>query len=416
LGAFHIDRKFICNIAGVFTMLLGTGSALLLISWMTVVNAGTCKTGRIFLGNINETFPMHLNKIGVYTRLPDRTLFNRPVFRHEGSGQYLYYRRGAINLGLWVVGPEVGSDSASFSIQSEQADPSLIRLGVGKAWSIQTDEGWVREPKLMSVCVDESFGECNTDILNLVFYGPTLQHHRARTGLYDRQEETLNLRPVYKHRDNGEYLYYHMGMWIIGPEVGSATMSLFSLDYAFRPELIVQPWISLYHFELGNAQLKILCHGREGAEVPSSTTPTTEGLPEGEEGFTNTSQSLPSEEEVSPTPPRNPCLSNPCQHGGTCVPGESGTFTCVCTAAYTGPHCNEVSCGPPPVAIVHGRLRRVTSQGVLGLAYYSCDDGYVSSTGHMIAMCGHSRRWVDLPSCVPSLNQLLEPLASVLRE
>ena len=38
-----------------------------------------------------------------------------------------------------------------------------------------------------------------------------------------------------------------------------------------------------------------------------------------------------------------PCVSNPCQNGGSCYGEETG-FTCVCTAEYTGMFCGQV-CG-----------------------------------------------------------------------
>lgn len=47
----------------------------------------------------------------------------------------------------------------------------------------------------------------------------------------------------------------------------------------------------------------------------------------------------------------NPCLSFPCQNGGTCIPaGNNSTFTCNCTAGYSGATCqtniNECASNP----------------------------------------------------------------------
>ena len=43
------------------------------------------------------------------------------------------------------------------------------------------------------------------------------------------------------------------------------------------------------------------------------------------------------------------CLSNPCQHGGTCKTEEGG-FVCTCTVSYRGTFCNgefDVNCYHP---------------------------------------------------------------------
>ena len=33
------------------------------------------------------------------------------------------------------------------------------------------------------------------------------------------------------------------------------------------------------------------------------------------------------------------CVSNPCRNGGTCVGSQSGGYTCTCTSSYTGQNC-----------------------------------------------------------------------------
>ncbi|XP_034418388.1 protein HEG [Cyclopterus lumpus] len=43
----------------------------------------------------------------------------------------------------------------------------------------------------------------------------------------------------------------------------------------------------------------------------------------------------------APTPPRNPCVSNPCMNGGMCVSYKGHQFTCHCQQAWTGPTCNQ---------------------------------------------------------------------------
>ena len=36
--------------------------------------------------------------------------------------------------------------------------------------------------------------------------------------------------------------------------------------------------------------------------------------------------------------PADPCISDPCQFGGTCV-DNGGVYTCVCVAGFTGTNC-----------------------------------------------------------------------------
>ena len=40
-----------------------------------------------------------------------------------------------------------------------------------------------------------------------------------------------------------------------------------------------------------------------------------------------------------PTVGPGACHSNPCLHGGTCVDRAFGSYDCICTLQYTGPHC-----------------------------------------------------------------------------
>ncbi|XP_031714575.1 protein HEG, partial [Anarrhichthys ocellatus] len=55
----------------------------------------------------------------------------------------------------------------------------------------------------------------------------------------------------------------------------------------------------------------------------------------------------------APTPPGNPCVSNPCMNGGMCVSYNGHQFTCHCQQAWTGPTCNrdvdECEMDPCPV-------------------------------------------------------------------
>ncbi|XP_034740853.1 protein HEG isoform X2 [Etheostoma cragini] len=45
--------------------------------------------------------------------------------------------------------------------------------------------------------------------------------------------------------------------------------------------------------------------------------------------------------KAPPTPPGNPCVSNPCMNGGMCVSYKGHQFTCHCQQAWTGRTCNQ---------------------------------------------------------------------------
>lgn len=39
-------------------------------------------------------------------------------------------------------------------------------------------------------------------------------------------------------------------------------------------------------------------------------------------------------------PPVDPCESEPCQNGGTCVNNEDGTYKCECLTGWIGKNCD----------------------------------------------------------------------------
>ncbi|XP_020491354.2 protein HEG [Labrus bergylta] len=63
--------------------------------------------------------------------------------------------------------------------------------------------------------------------------------------------------------------------------------------------------------------------GSGATELMVTTSPT---------GFSTTKE---------PLLPRNPCVSNPCMNGGTCVSHNRHQFTCLCQQAWTGVTCNQ---------------------------------------------------------------------------
>ncbi|XP_074518433.1 zonadhesin, like [Halichoeres trimaculatus] len=44
----------------------------------------------------------------------------------------------------------------------------------------------------------------------------------------------------------------------------------------------------------------------------------------------------------------SPCLSSPCQNGGTCTAGNNNTYTCACAAGFEGSNCEQVIPTLPP--------------------------------------------------------------------
>ncbi|XP_028403035.1 uncharacterized protein LOC114525803 isoform X3 [Dendronephthya gigantea] len=49
----------------------------------------------------------------------------------------------------------------------------------------------------------------------------------------------------------------------------------------------------------------------------------------------------------------NPCLSNPCQHGGTCNRNGAGGYTCACNNGFSGFHCEVFACPTTWTEIPH---------------------------------------------------------------
>lgn len=71
-------------------------------------------------------------------------------------------------------------------------------------------------------------------------------------------------------------------------------------------------------------------------EKPDSSTTT---LPESmADGGATEADAAPKASTDSSVPTADPCTSNPCQHGGTCVGAGQG-FTCSCANGYYGPAC-----------------------------------------------------------------------------
>lgn len=64
-----------------------------------------CSSGKLLLTGISPRHAVQSRRMGVY-EITDRTYSLRPVYKHRGQAEYLFYTYEA--GGKWIVGPEVG--------------------------------------------------------------------------------------------------------------------------------------------------------------------------------------------------------------------------------------------------------------------------------------------------------------------
>ncbi|XP_066504101.1 neurocan core protein isoform X2 [Hoplias malabaricus] len=92
------------------------------------------------------------------------------------------------------------------------------------------------------------------------------------------------------------------------------------------------------------------------------------------------------------------CQSNPCQNGGTCI-DEINSFVCLCLPSYGGAICEKVLCGNPPLvdnAFLIGRKR--THYDIHSVVRYQCADGFLQR--HVpTAKCRANGKW-DRPKII----------------
>jgi hypothetical protein len=95
------------------------------------------------------------------------------------------------------------------------------------------------------------------------------------------------------------------------------------------------------------------------------------------------------------------CAPNPCRNGGTCSGNGSGGFTCACAGEWSGPTCETTVTCPVLAEPTNGGVT-VTSQGVGGVATYTCDGGF-DRQGSATRTCGGDGNWSgSAPTCVPA--------------
>ena len=232
---------------------------------LCLILADCCQTGRLFIGSVGVNHPDLLTINGVYIQQESRDARGFPVFKHEKQDFYLYHIRGnllgtAPPSGYWAIGLTIGSPEAVISARSEGSHPEEVSLN-WRVWD-SLNRDWHRERRLKAVCVTEDFVVCETGYLRL--HGLAAAHalQSKRLGLYRITSQIHELRPVYQHITNDQYLFFHHGMWLIGPVLGKVAGGLFVPDNAWRPEFIVQDWVVFNGWVLDNDPvLRISCEG-----------------------------------------------------------------------------------------------------------------------------------------------------------
>lgn len=208
---------------------------------------------------MNETYPDLVPYNGIYlpVSLDDR---GRQVYKHEFRDAYLYYIGGNLLPGFWAVGDHVGGTEALFSVQTNEAFP----VHAPREWEFwdSQDGHWVHDSRLRAVCVPPDFVTCTTGRVRLGRLSPWNSHQESRMGEYVLTNQTYSMRPVYQHADNEEFLYYFSGLWMVGPNVGTVAGAMFVLDFAWRPEYIVEEWVVFNGRQfVRDQQLRATCAG-----------------------------------------------------------------------------------------------------------------------------------------------------------
>ena len=107
---------------------------------------------------------IHLNVSGTYLPrecsgeylLTDTISYDRPVYKHTGSGLYMYHGRWSLMCNVWAIGPDIGSDVALMYTYDGAINPLLITTN----WTL-TEKGMVTVDKTTNAREDTSVNiEC----------------------------------------------------------------------------------------------------------------------------------------------------------------------------------------------------------------------------------------------------------------
>lgn len=230
---------------------------------------GDCSS--IFLGSLSETNAVHIPSTGIYHSLDGTRHHDRPVYQHTSGHAYMYFlesRRSGQRF--WAVGPEVGSEEAEMATSAGDSDKPEVTQQKWRLWNNES-ESWSTVSHLKAVCVDEEFGPCTSGRLRMTGLSGRNGLQKRRMGLYVLTNRTHDLRPVYKHEEQDEFLFYTTqagGKWIVGPEVGKVSGGMFASDFALRPEFIVQTWVVFAGRYFGNDPgVKLKCQGQSSVSL-----------------------------------------------------------------------------------------------------------------------------------------------------
>jgi hypothetical protein len=173
-----------------------------------------CTSGRIYIGNIQLTYPDLITYNGLYVQRPelettDESGQRLPVYRHESRDLYLYHvgpPTGGVHAphsGYWVVGPRHGSnanDDIRLSAPGGgEGVPEMTSLqwrvwdGAAQAWRAGGDG-------LRAVCVGADFVTCSSGKVRVSAgeRSGAAGVHDGRMGVYNLVTLTHQLRPVYR--------------------------------------------------------------------------------------------------------------------------------------------------------------------------------------------------------------------------
>ncbi|XP_037093746.1 uncharacterized protein LOC119113554 [Pollicipes pollicipes] len=365
---------------------------LICVAALVTAVQGTCDSDTLYFGDLNPatTSPYQLQVIsalGTYVLEPNNV--SLVAYRHIGRpDQFLLREPTAAAVKRWVVAtlpddkkpervqhayeawPESGNILATGEFEDEPWS-----AGAG-AWLVRDcDEGRSPLATLNVSCVPKHFGQCSTDRWRVT--GPAGGDSfdvltPSSTYVNGRRQYTSLTEKLSVGAD---------GRWRL-TSVLPGQGSLVSSTPAERLEF-VRGWRA------------VDAAGQEtdapGRSVQCEPIPA----PGGEGG--------------------DPCATNPCKNGGTCLPApdDPAAYLCRCRFDSVSLNCMEVrECKPPPT-VANGHLLFTSDLSPHGKAFYRCDVGYfiknadtkADKKANAFATCDGAR-WQNVPTCVPITTQV----------
>ncbi|CAH1788930.1 unnamed protein product, partial [Owenia fusiformis] len=175
---------------------------------------------------INGVTSYQRNRQGIFS-LSVQTWMNRPVYIHESGREFLYY---SVDLGAWIVGPNVGSVVGGIFVSDAALSPRDIDSDA--QWRIVSG-GRLVTFSLKGVCLTvDKINHCERFYINGI---TSIQLYRR--GVFTLSAQTMMNRPVYTHESGTGYLFYstYWGAWIVGPDITSRAAGIIVNDAALTP-------------------------------------------------------------------------------------------------------------------------------------------------------------------------------------